>query len=59
MTHEPKTSLPIWLMLLIFVLIEATFFLLGDTFTFLLGTFITIIVFANGYDRNAHHGESH
>lgn len=57
MANEPQNSVPSWLMLLVFVLIEAALLFLGDTFTFLLGTFITILVFANGYNRT--HNESH
>ncbi|MFB0947214.1 MAG: hypothetical protein ACI9V1_001973 [Spirosomataceae bacterium] len=50
MTNESLKSVPAWLMLFVFVLIEASLWIFGDLFTFLVGTFVTILVFANGYD---------
>lgn len=58
MASESKSNVPSWLMLLVFFLIEAALWFFGDLFTFLVGTFITILVFANGYDRT-HQDEAH
>ncbi|MDP5139157.1 MAG: hypothetical protein NWP83_01655 [Spirosomaceae bacterium] len=58
MANTSLKSVPAWLMLLVFFLIEATLWTLGDLFTFLVGTFVTILVFANGYDRT-HQDEAH
>lgn len=58
MTNETLKSVPAWLMLLVFVLIEAALWTFGDLFTFLVGTLVTILVFASGYD-NASHDEAH
>lgn len=58
MANESNYSVPSWVMLLIFFLIEAALWTFGDLFTFIVGTFITILVFANGYDRT-HEGDGH
>jgi hypothetical protein len=57
MANVNLSSVPTWLMLLAFVLIEAALLIFGDLFTFLLGTFIMILVFANGYNRD--HADGH
>lgn len=55
--HTEPSKLPNWLMLLIFLIIMAVLFFLGDTFTFILGLLVMSIIFAGGYDRNpANHG---
>jgi NhaP-type Na+/H+ or K+/H+ antiporter len=59
MANESNNSVPSWVMLLIFVLIEATLWFFGDLFTFLVGTFVTILVFANGYDNKHQEEDSH
>ncbi len=46
-----SSKLPSWVMLVIFLAILAILAIFGDLFTFLVGTFIMIMVFANNYDR--------
>lgn len=58
MANETLKSVPSWLMLVVFLLILAALWIFGDLFTFLVGMFVTILVFANGYDRT-HEDEAH
>lgn len=58
MTNETLKSVPSWLMLVVFFLILAALWIFGDLFTFLVGMFVTILVFANGYD-STHEDEAH
>jgi energy-coupling factor transporter transmembrane protein EcfT len=57
--HSEPQKLPSWLMLLIFLIIMAVLFFLGDTFTFILGLLVMAIIFAGGYDRNPANHEHH
>ena len=50
--HSSSQRLPDWLMLVIFLVIVAVLFFLGDTFTFVVGLLVMIGVFASGYNNN-------
>lgn len=51
-----NNEIPSWLMILIFIGILAILAIFGDLFTFLLGLFLEILVFASGYNKK-HLGE--
>ena len=57
--HSEPQKLPSWLMLLIFLIIMTVLFFLGDTFTFIVGLIVMLIIFAGGYDRNPAIHEHH
>lgn len=57
MANHSKTGVSAGLMLSIFLLIELVLYCFGDTFTFIVGTLIIGLVFANGYNRE--HLEHH
>jgi energy-coupling factor transporter transmembrane protein EcfT len=57
--HSAPQKLPSWLMLVIFLVIMAVLFFLGDTFTFVLGLLVMSIIFASGYDKNPANHEHH
>ncbi|MGL4630806.1 MAG: hypothetical protein ACRCVT_06315 [Leadbetterella sp.] len=53
MSHS---TLPAWLKITVFLLILSILGYFGDVFTFVVGTIIMILIFANGYDKeNAEH----
>jgi hypothetical protein len=56
---DTSKSLPSWLMLVIFLAIMAVLWIFGDVFTFVLGLFIMIGIFASGYDKNPANHEHH
>lgn len=51
MANHSNSGLSAGLMLIVFLLIELVLFCFGDTFTFVIGTLIIGLVFANGYNR--------
>ncbi len=57
--HSSSQRLPDWLMLVIFLVIVAVLFFLGDTFTFVVGLLVMIGVFASGYNNNPANHEHH
>lgn len=56
-TNNTQNEVPSWLMIVIFIAILAILAIFGDLFTFILGAFIQILVFAAGY--NAKHLGDH
>lgn len=57
--HSSSQRLPDWLMLVIFLAIISVLFFFGDTFIFVVGLFIMIGIFANGYNNNPANHEHH
>jgi len=52
-----SSKVPAWAMLVLFLFILVILAVFGDLFTFIVGTLIMAIVFANGYNRT--HLEDH
>lgn len=57
--HSSSQRLPDWLMVVIFLAIMTVLFFLGDTFIFVVGLFVMIGIFANGYNNNPANHEHH
>jgi hypothetical protein len=54
MTHSID-NIPTWVKILVFFLILGVLGIFGDLFTFIVGTLITTLIFANGYDADNLH----
>lgn len=48
-------SIPAWIKIVVFLVILAILGFCTDVFTFVVGTLIMILIFANGYDREHLH----
>lgn len=48
-------NVPAWLKITVFFLILAILAIFTDLFTFIVGSLIMILIFANGYDRDHLH----
>ncbi len=57
MAENNNSTIPTWVMITIFLVITSLLAIFGDLFTFILGTFIQILVFAAGYNKSqaSHH----
>mgnify|MGYP000350820609 CR=1 FL=1 len=55
MTEVVKSSLPGWVLIVIYLLILAVLAIFGDLFIFILGGILETLVFAFGYDSNKEH----
>lgn len=58
-SHSSNNRLPDWVMLLVFLTIMTALWLFGDLFTFVLGLFVMIGIFAAGYNSNPANHEHH
>ena len=54
MTHSID-NIPTWVKILVFFLILGVLGIFGDLFTFIVGTLITTLIFANGYNADNLH----
>lgn len=55
MSDKTETKLPVWLKIVIFLAILAILGIVGDLFTFIVGSVIMILIFAYGSDAESAH----